>query len=89
MTSPLPPGWADHGAPPEAIAAYFEGSCPVHRTGLWPGHLLIGPRPCRLVAAGWCDWCEAWWHRPYHPGLEHGLGVTWDQGQRVSTRAPR
>lgn len=81
MTSPMPQAWAEHGAPPDAIATWTEGACPVHRTPLDPGTMLVGPPPRRLIPAGWCDGCRAWWHRPYQPGMESGLGVSWTWGQ--------
>jgi hypothetical protein len=78
---PVPRAWHEHGAPPEAMAAYAEGMCPRHGTPLHPGMFRVGGRgtmPVRWIPGGWCDQCRAWWHRPYQPGHEAGLGATWD-----------
>ncbi len=81
-SGPMPAEWFTvGGAPLEAMAAYAEGMCPVHRTPLASGHVRTGGKgglPLRWIAGGWCDDCRAWWHRPYQDGMTNGLAATYD-----------
>lgn len=86
MTSPMPQEWVERGVPPEAMAAYFEGVCPVHWVPLAQGMFRVGGKASsgwyatvHWIPGGWCDLCEAWWYRPYGPAelTGDGLCVLW------------
>jgi hypothetical protein len=85
VDSPVPQDWTEHGAPPESVAAYAEGMCPVHMTPLEAGIIPFGGKrgtPRAWVPGGWCEQCRAWWHRPHDVRtgitLASGLGATWN-----------
>lgn len=89
MQCPMPQEWIQNGqAPSEAVAAYSEGMCPVHVKVLDLGMFRVGGKgsgwyaTVHWISGGWCDWCRAWWCRPFGRGAElvssGGLAVQWD-----------
>jgi hypothetical protein len=73
---PVPDEWVAGGAPPGALAAFSEGTCPVHLTGLEPGFVGVFRRP---YPAGWCGTCGCWWHAGPDGFVPAGhLVATWD-----------
>ena len=89
---PVPAAWVKYGAPPEPLAAYAEGMCPVHRIPLDEGMFRTGGKgtmPLKWIPGGWCDACAAWWSRLYNHSPADaliealngpGLVATWGPG---------
>lgn len=79
---PVPEAWMRAGAPPEAMAAFTEGACPVHRTMLAPDMISRGGKgslPRTWIEAGRCEACAADWHLGEYDGAVM-LVATWDTG---------
>ena len=75
--------------------AYIEGMCPRHLTLLKQGSVTVGGKgtgwwaTTHEIPGGWCEQCQAWWHRPYGHAADlitamglRGLGATWDTSAR-------
>jgi hypothetical protein len=77
---PVPAAWIAGGVPEAALAAFAEGTCPVHGTLLVQEVLVFGGPPPRLplyaVEAGWCGECRASWHMQGQ-GAARMLTATW------------
>ena len=81
---PVPPEWVEKQIPPEAVATYYEGFCPVHPVvplKAWTLRVFTAPQspfPPEDIPAGWCHSCRAYWSRPYGPSkTDTGLCATW------------
>ena len=79
MAEPVPREWFRKGVPPESVAAFYEGMCPVHmHLPLAEGMFRTGGKkgmPVSWIAGGWCDPCQAWWHSARSFS---GLGAVYD-----------
>jgi hypothetical protein len=78
----MPAEWIKLGIPPEALASFYEGHCPVHPViALEAVIIRVGEKTQEGpedIPAGWCQPCGALWSRPFGSSRgASGLAATW------------